>query len=62
MLSVEIDRSACIGCAFCAEACADVFGMDTDNIAIVAREPDGDNADCAMNAAIGCPTNAIYFH
>ncbi|HDQ08029.1 MAG TPA: ferredoxin [Methanoculleus sp.] len=68
---VHIDREECTGCAQCREACPEVFeeGPD-DNLSRIVKKyrtddegaqgdvPD-DLADCARDAADGCPVEII---
>ncbi|MBD3422193.1 MAG: ferredoxin [Chitinivibrionales bacterium] len=55
-----VDRDTCTGCELCAQTCPDVFAMDAESLAKTIADPvPQDQADCAVEAAEGCPVAAI---
>ena len=59
-MKATIDRSGCIGCGLCADACPTVFRMADDSLAEVYTDPvpSGDEA-AAQEAADNCPVAVI---
>ena len=52
--------NACVGCGLCEDACPRVFQMGDDNLVhILARPVPAKLLNMAMQAAEGCPINAI---
>jgi len=58
-LNVSIDRDTCIGCGACEETCPDVFAVGDDDISTVIAADTGGHEDCILEAAEGCPVEAI---
>ncbi|MBC3888993.1 4Fe-4S dicluster domain-containing protein [Acetobacterium paludosum] len=54
-----IDRSECIGCGLCTEACPEVFRMGDDDLAEVYAEVDDSLKSSAVEAQDSCPVSAI---
>jgi len=53
---ITVNEEACIGCGSCASQCPDVFEMNEDGKSVVVSQ---DDAECAKQAADGCPVQAI---
>ncbi len=53
---IKVIDSKCIGCGLCANMCASVFKMNSQNKSEVISEND---MACANEAAKSCPVNAI---
>ena len=56
--TITIDRELCRGYGECAGIAPDVFGHDADERAIV-LDPEGDRDELILDAARGCPVDAI---
>lgn len=54
IMSVNLNKDKCIGCAGCTQVCPKSFEMDSDGKARVIGE-----SECAPNAAETCPVKAI---
>ena len=54
---VNVDKNLCIGCGACASICPTSFKMNEDDgkSDVISQE----DAECAQNAAQGCPVQAI---
>ncbi|CAB1238902.1 Ferredoxin [Ruminococcaceae bacterium BL-4] len=59
-MKAKLDRSGCISCGLCAEACPEVFRIANDGVAEVYQEdiPAGIK-DKAVKAQEGCPVSVI---
>lgn len=57
-LEINIDRETCMGSGNCQFWAPSVFDLDDDGVAVVV-DRDGDPEDKVVNAARGCPTQAI---
>jgi ferredoxin len=55
---IEIDREACVGDGACCDSAPGTFELDDDTIAVV-KSPEGDPPETILEAAQGCPTDAI---
>lgn len=53
---VKVDKNKCIGCGLCAGMCPETFRMDLDGKSEVIKN---EVTDCAKNAAVNCPVEAI---
>lgn len=53
---IKVDQNTCIGCGLCASMCPDVFVMNSEGKSEVVAQI---NEDCAKQAALACPVNAI---
>ena len=59
-LEVKVNHDLCISCGLCVSSCPEVFAWDEDEKAKALEKPiDDDLGDCIMDAADGCPTDAI---
>ena len=58
-ISVEVDRSLCIGSGDCVDTAPDVFQLDAEDKATVV-DPDGAPTDVVLEAAGNCPVTAIF--
>lgn len=58
-LEIRIDGSRCMGSGNCAFWAPGTFDLGDDGIAVV-LDPSGDAEDRIVNAAKGCPTQAIF--
>ena len=56
---VKVDENKCIGCGLCASLCPDTFQMNLDGKSEVVNSTD---SDCAKNAAVNCPVEAILIN
>ena len=56
---IFVDRSLCIASADCIAIAPEVFELDHEGIAIV-KNPKGANDDTIYEAAVACPTKAIF--
>lgn len=61
-MELYISENDCIGCGLCADICAETFMMGDDRVAHVAQMPDRDHEECAKEAMLDCPTDAIVMH
>ncbi len=60
MAKVSIDQDLCIGCGLCADQCPNVFVMEDDGKAhVTSQEAAEAELECAEDAAMTCPTEAI---
>ncbi len=59
-MKVEVDASACTGCAVCTDLVPEVFELSDDNISVV-KTPDvpADLADKVREAVDSCPVTCI---
>ena len=57
-LKVIVDREKCVGAAVCVRIAPGVFELDSQNIAVV-KGPAGTDEDTVLQAAEGCPVEAI---
>lgn len=55
-MPISVNKDLCIGCGACAAVCPDVFSIKDDGKAEAISQ---EGADCARNAAAGCPVQAI---
>jgi ferredoxin len=55
---IHIDRERCIGSGNCVFWAPGTFDLDDEGKSIVI-DPSGDDDEAVVNAADGCPTNAI---
>lgn len=52
---ITVDKDLCIGCGACVAVCSSAFKMADDG----KSEAIAETADCAADAAAGCPVQAI---
>ena len=57
-MELSIDAGRCIGCGMCAAAVPEVFRV-VDHVSTVLAEPAPSRVFRVMDAANGCPVNAI---
>lgn len=57
-MTVTIDTSRCIGCGMCAYAAPEVFRIQ-GKYSTVVKAPEGREVWRVLDAANGCPVNAI---
>jgi ferredoxin len=59
-MKVEVDASACTGCAVCTDLVPEVFELSDDNISVV-KTPDvpAELADKVREAVDSCPVTCI---
>ena len=57
-MTVTVDDKRCIGCGMCAAAVPEVFHV-VDHVSTVLAEPAPSRVFRVMDAANGCPVNAI---
>jgi ferredoxin len=53
---IKVDQNKCIGCGLCAGMCPDVFALNLDGKSEVMAQV---NEECAKEAAVACPGEAI---
>lgn len=53
---VKVDQEKCIGCGLCPGLCPETFVMGASGKAEVINK---EASDCAKNAALNCPVEAI---
>lgn len=58
-MKVTVDKSGCISCGFCVDACPEVFRFDENGLSEVFGNP-ADNAAEVEAAADGCPVGVIH--
>ncbi len=59
-MKVIVDRTTCIGCAVCEQACPEVFLVTEDGIArVIAEEPPHETYDDVMACVELCPVACI---
>lgn len=59
MANPTVDKDLCVGCALCAQVCAEVFEMDdADGVALIKADAEL-NSDCIEDAIDQCPVAAI---
>lgn len=56
---ISVDKETCIGCGACEATCEKFFkvGDDGKSAPVIAES---EEAECIMEAAEGCPVNAIH--
>ena len=57
-MTVTIDTSRCIGCGMCAYAAPEVFRIQGKSSTVL-KTPEGREVWRVLDAANGCPVNAI---
>ncbi len=60
-MKIEVDRELCSGVAICASIAPQVFQLDHEAIAVVVN-PEGADEKTILNAAQGCPLDAITLY
>jgi ferredoxin len=55
---IRIDRSLCSGYGECVGLAPEVFRLGADNVCVVV-DPEGDDDEAVLDAARGCPVDAI---
>jgi ferredoxin len=60
-MAVQVDVDLCTGCGLCEETCAAVFKLDEDEgvCKVLNAAPEGEDLECAKQAAEECPVEAI---
>jgi ferredoxin len=58
VLDIKVDEKTCIGCGECAETAPNTFEVNEENVAVV-KNPKGDDEGVIVEAAKGCPVEAI---
>ena len=58
MANPAVDKDLCVGCALCAQVCAEVVEMGADEVAQVKADADLNSA-CIQDAVDQCPVGAI---
>jgi len=60
-MPVQVDVDLCTGCGLCEETCPAVFKLDEDEgvCRAVNANPEGEDLECAKQAAEECPVEAI---
>jgi ferredoxin len=60
-MPVLVDADLCTGCGLCEETCPTIFKLDEDAgvCAVLIASPEGDDLECAKQAAEECPVEAI---
>ncbi len=59
IMKAIIDTEACVGCALCANMCAEVYKMEDDKAIILGDSIPDDILESAKEAATSCPVEAI---
>ena len=60
-MRVKVDPDLCTGAAICESICPEVFEVGEDNIAnVIEPEPDESLWSQVKEAAVQCPTQAIF--
>jgi ferredoxin len=57
-MKVKVDRDVCIGSAMCVATAPDVFDLDDEGLSYV-MDPEAGDDDLLLEAAEGCPMQAI---
>lgn len=57
-LKITVDEDECIGCGECVDIAPNTFEVNDDDMAEV-KDPGGDDEDTIVEAAKGCPVEAI---
>ena len=60
-IQIQVDRDLCTTLAVCLGLAPDVFELDAEGKAIV-KNPNGADLQTLIEAAKGCPVNAIVLH
>lgn len=58
---LHVDRDLCVTLAVCIGLAPDIFELDAEGKAVI-KDPDAANIETILEAAKGCPVNAIIFH
>ena len=58
-VTIDVDRTLCIGSGDCVDTVPDVFQLDEEDKAVVV-DPDGAPLDDILEAAQNCPVTAIF--
>ena len=58
-IRIDVDRALCIGSGDCVDTAPDVFELDSEDKARVI-DPDGEQVDSVVEAAMNCPVAAIF--
>ena len=58
-IRIEVDRGLCIGSGDCVDTAPAVFELDAEDKARVI-DPDGDDTQLVLDAALNCPVTAIF--
>jgi ferredoxin len=58
-IRIEVDRGLCIGSGDCVDTAPSVFELDSEDKARVI-DPDGDDTQIVLDAAMNCPVTAIF--
>lgn len=58
---IRVDRNLCVTLAVCLGLAPDVFELDTEGKAVI-KDADGTDINTIIEAAKGCPVNAIIIH
>jgi len=53
---IKVDQNKCIGCGLCVGLCPETFQLNANHKSEVVSEND---VECAKNAAMNCPVEAI---
>lgn len=61
VMTVKVDKGACIGCGLCSSICPSVFQIDDDGLASVYANPVPEaDTESVQEACDNCPVGAIY--
>lgn len=58
---IQVDRDLCVTLAVCLGLAPNTFELDTEGKAVI-TDPDGHDINTLVEAAKGCPVNAIIIH
>ena len=58
-LAIRVDHDLCSTCDVCTSLAPNTFELDDEGKAVV-KDPEGDPRDIIIDAAEGCPVEAIF--
>lgn len=59
-MKASVNKGLCIGCGACSSICPAVFELGNDYVSkVIVEEIDEKDQNCAHEAAVNCPVEAI---